>query len=406
MKGIKRPRRTSKVLVEVKQQLVEDHSQLEKDLSLRMESRAKQEHRTKNRKERRKDDQEDKDTVVQSKENRQGRTRKLTKSEEREDFQAVKRKRKDEKPSNSGESDVQRHSRLTIGAKVLASVGKSKKFLGSHVSVAGGLEQAIYNARAEGNRSLAMFVRNQRQWNAKPMEDATVQRWKSALEETGFPISQVLPHGSYLMNPGSSDPEKLQKSREAMLDECKRCERLGILYYNFHPGSTTGSCTIDECLKTVATTIDYIIDNTNFIVMVIETMAGQGNTVGSTFEEIRDIISMVKKKERVGVCIDTCHIFAAGYDIRSKNDYEETMKKFDDIVGLKYLKAVHLNDSKGGVGCRADRHENIGKEPRSLPKTSIINKFVMLQVIDSNEIMQEDDTCCNDQRPIADLMIC
>uniref|UniRef100_A0A158P9L8 AP_endonuc_2 domain-containing protein n=1 Tax=Angiostrongylus cantonensis TaxID=6313 RepID=A0A158P9L8_ANGCA len=225
----------------------------------------------------------------------------------------------------------------------------------------GGLEQAIYNACAEGNRSLAMFVRNQRQWNAKPMDEATVQRWNSALKETGFPISQVLPHGSYLMNPGSSDPEKLQRSREAMLDECKRCERLGILYYNFHPGSTTGSCTVAECLKRVATTIDYIIDNTDFIIMVIETMAGQGNTVGSTFEEIHDIISMVKKKERVGVCIDTCHIFAAGYDIRSKNGYEETMKKFNDVVGLQYLKALHLNDSKGSVGCRADRHENIGR---------------------------------------------
>ncbi|KJH50223.1 apurinic endonuclease [Dictyocaulus viviparus] len=218
----------------------------------------------------------------------------------------------------SGDTVPNRETKLTKSSKKDDSVKRIKR----------GLEQAIYNARAEGNRSLAMFVRNQRQWNAKPMDDATVERWNSVLKETEFPIDQILPHGSYLMNPGSPDPEKLMKSREAMLDECRRCERLGILYYNFHP--------------------------------VIETMAGQGNTVGSTFEEIHSIISMVKNKQRVGVCIDTCHIFAAGYDIRSKTAYDETMRKFDEVIGFKYLKAVHLNDSKGGVGCRADRHENIG----------------------------------------------
>ncbi|PIO68802.1 apurinic endonuclease [Teladorsagia circumcincta] len=153
------------------------------------------------------------------------------------------------------------------------------------------------------------------------------------------------------MNPGSPDPEKLEKSRTAMLDECKRCERLGIGMYNFHPGSTTGTGTVEQCLKLVAETIDYIVDNTDFIVMVIETMAAQGNTIGSTFEQIRDIISMVKNKERVGVCIDTCHIFAAGYDIRTPEAYEKTMKKFDDVIGFKYLKAFHLNDSKGLRSC-------------------------------------------------------
>ncbi|RCN37681.1 apurinic endonuclease [Ancylostoma caninum] len=276
--------------------------------------------------------------------------------------QAIKAERKTRpKAVETGESEIQRNSRLTIGAKVLATGVNSKKCLGSHVSAAGGLEQAIYNACAEGNRCLAMFVRNQRQWNAKPMDDATVERWNAALEETGFPLSQIVPHGSYLMNPGSPDPEKLQKSRDAMLDECKRCERLGILYYNFHPGSTTGACTNEDCLKTVAATIDYIVDNTDHIIMVIETMAGQGNTVGSTFEEVRDIISMVRNKDRVGVCIDTCHIFAAGYDIRTKEAYNATMEKFDSIIGLKYLKAFHLNDSKGPVGCRVDRHENIGR---------------------------------------------
>ncbi|KAK5977903.1 Apurinic endonuclease, partial [Trichostrongylus colubriformis] len=218
------------------------------------------------------------------------------------------------RPPAAGESDIQRQSRLTIGAKVLEAGSKSKKCLGSHVSAAGGLEQALYNAGAEGNRSLAMFVRNQRQWNAKPMDEATVERWNRVLKETCFPLSQILPHGSYLMNPGSPDPEKLEKSRTAMLDECERCERLGIGLYNFHPGSTTGTGTIAQCLKTVAETIDYIVDNTKFIVM------GELPLYGFAIE-----IS-VKNKERVGVCIDTCHIFAAG-----------------------------------GLGCRADRHENIGR---------------------------------------------
>uniref|UniRef100_A0A7I5E7I5 AP_endonuc_2 domain-containing protein n=1 Tax=Haemonchus contortus TaxID=6289 RepID=A0A7I5E7I5_HAECO len=269
--------------------------------------------------------------------------------------------KKRSKPETSGENEVQRQTRLTIGSKVLQASTGSKKCLGSHVSAAGGLEQAIYNACAEGNRSLGMFVRNQRQWNAKPMDEATVERWNHALKNTGFPLSQVLPHGSYLMNPGSPDPEKLEKSRTAMLDECRRCERLGIQLYNIHPGSTTGSGTVEQCLKIVAETIDYIVDNTNFIVIVIETMAGQGHTIGSTFEQIRDIISMVKNKTRVGVCIDTCHIFAAGYDIRTPEAYEKTMKKFGEIVGFNYLKALHLNDSKGGLGCRVDRHENIGR---------------------------------------------
>ncbi|CAJ0607076.1 unnamed protein product [Cylicocyclus nassatus] len=192
-------------------------------------------------------------------------------------------------------------------------------------------------------------------------EAQRISRLTIGAKVTGFPLSQILPHGSYLMNPGSADPEKLEKTREAMLDECKRCERLGIYYYNFHPGSTTGLCTTEECCKTVAETIDYILECTEFITLVIETMAGQGNTIGSTFEEIRDIILNVKNKNRVGVCIDTCHIFAAGYDIRTQETYNETMEKFDSIIGLKYLKAFHLNDSKGALGCRVDRHEKIGR---------------------------------------------
>uniref|UniRef100_A0A1I7WH70 AP_endonuc_2 domain-containing protein n=1 Tax=Heterorhabditis bacteriophora TaxID=37862 RepID=A0A1I7WH70_HETBA len=228
--------------------------------------------------------------------------------------------------------------------------------------------------------------KKKRQWNSKPMDEETVERWYQVIKVsyTGYPIDQIIPHGSYLMNPGSPNEEKLAKSHTAMLDECQRAERLGILYYNFHPGmehhvfysalknyvfyfyffrSTTGECTHEESIRTVASTINYIIENTKNIIMVIETMAGQGHTVGGTFEEIRDMIQLVSvtNKLRVGVCIDTCHIFAAGYDIRTKKAYDKTMKHFDEVIGFKYLKAFHINDSKGDLGCRLDRHEHIGK---------------------------------------------
>uniref|UniRef100_A0A914D3B5 Xylose isomerase-like TIM barrel domain-containing protein n=1 Tax=Acrobeloides nanus TaxID=290746 RepID=A0A914D3B5_9BILA len=193
------------------------------------------------------------------------------------------------------------------------------------------------------------------------MEEDVVVRWKKAIEEYPFSMDQIIPHGSYLMNSGSPDSGTLEKTRIAMLDECHRCERLGILAYNFHPGSTTGKCTVDECIQTIADTINYVIENTKFITLVVETMAAQGNSVGGKFEELRQIIDLVKDKSRVGVCLDTCHIFAAGYDIRTKETYEETMNEFERIVGFNYLKAVHLNDSKGDLGSKLDRHEHIGK---------------------------------------------
>uniref|UniRef100_A0A1I7TNT8 AP_endonuc_2 domain-containing protein n=1 Tax=Caenorhabditis tropicalis TaxID=1561998 RepID=A0A1I7TNT8_9PELO len=161
------------------------------------------------------------------------------------------------------------------------------------------------------------------------------------------------------MNAGSPEPEKLEKSREAMVDECRRAERLGIEMYNFHPGSTVGKCGREECMKTIAETIDYVVERTESIVMVLETMAGQGNSIGGKFEELQMIISLVKDKNRVGVCLDTCHVYAAGYDLR--NQYEEVMRSFGEVIGWKYLKALHLNDSKGDLGSNLDRHEHIGQ---------------------------------------------
>lgn len=260
-----------------------------------------------------------------------------------------------------GISEDQAASAAVIGAKVLKAANGCKKMLGVHTSAAGSLEQSLYNALAIGCRSFALFVRNQRTWNCPPLGDDVVERFKQAVEKHCFPIGQIIPHASYLINAGTCDPEKLQKSRAGMLDECRRCERLGITMYNFHPGSTAGLCKAEECIRMIADTINYIIRQTEFITLVVETMAGQGHTVGGSFEELRQIIDHVTNQSRVGVCIDTCHIFAAGYDIRTKDTYDETMRKFDEIVGFKFLRALHLNDSKGELGSNLDRHENIGR---------------------------------------------
>uniref|UniRef100_A0A915DC24 Xylose isomerase-like TIM barrel domain-containing protein n=1 Tax=Ditylenchus dipsaci TaxID=166011 RepID=A0A915DC24_9BILA len=224
-----------------------------------------------------------------------------------------------------------------------------------------GVENAVFNAVSMGCRSFALFIRNQRQWKSKPMEESAVEAWNEAIKATGFSLDQIIPHGSYLMNPGSPEAEKLGKTREAMLDECQRCERLGIKMYNFHPGSSVGKSTRKDCLKTVAETIDYIHSNTDFITLVVETMAGSGHTVGGTFQDLSTIIDQVADKKRVGVCIDTCHIFASGYDLRTQKEYDKTMDAFHKEVDFKYLKAVHLNDSKEALFSCKDRHANIGK---------------------------------------------
>ncbi|EFO17772.1 hypothetical protein LOAG_10727 [Loa loa] len=249
---------------------------------------------------------------------------------------------------------------LTAQKVVEAAVG-SRKMLGVHVSVAGGLEQGFYNALSIGCRSFAFFVRNQRSWNSPPMKDEVVQAFRKTAQKLKFPMDQIVVHGSYLINGGSCDMEILDRARACMLDECKRCEQLGIIYYNIHPGSTAGKCTRDECIKTIAATLDYVMDHTEYITILIETMAGQGNTIGGKFEELQQIINLVKNKKRVGVCLDTCHIFAAGYDIRSEDRYKATITEFENTIGLQYLRAFHINDSSGDLGSRLDRHANIGK---------------------------------------------
>ncbi|XP_065175660.1 probable endonuclease 4 [Sycon ciliatum] len=240
--------------------------------------------------------------------------------------------------------------------------GKSMlKFVGAQTSIAGGIQNAVTQAVEMGATAFALFLRSQRTWKCKPLEETSADLFKEACAEHGFSPKHILPHGSYLLNLGSPDAETLRKSREGFLDEMQRCEKLGLCLYNFHPGSSCGKTTAEECCQTVAESINGVLSQTSGVTAVIENMAGQGNTVGGRFEEIRDIIAGVEDKSRVGVCIDTCHAFAAGFDIRKKEGFDKVLNDFDQIVGLKYLKGMHLNDSKGELGCHLDRHENIGK---------------------------------------------
>lgn len=234
-------------------------------------------------------------------------------------------------------------------------------YLGAHVSMAGGLENAVYNATSIGANCFGLFLRSQRQWKSKPLEEAMVLSFKTACEEHGFPSESILPHGSYLLNLGSPDEETLAKSRDSFVDEMSRCQRLGISLYNFHPGSTCGKIPVEESLKRIASGINLALSRTEGVTAVIENMCCQGSTVGGKFEELRGIIDMVEDKSRVGVCLDTCHAFAAGNDLRTKEGYEKMMSDFDEKVGLEFLRAIHLNDSVGKIGCHLDRHENIGK---------------------------------------------
>ncbi len=236
-----------------------------------------------------------------------------------------------------------------------------RKFVGAHVSTAGGVFKAPLNAREIGAKAFALFTKNQRQWKAKPLTEEAVKKFKENLKKVGIKPEHVLPHDSYLINLGSPDKDKREKSLKAFIDEIERCHQLGLKFLNFHPGSSLGKVSEKECLKIVAESVNEAISKTKEVILVIENTAGQGSWVGYRFEHLAEIIEMVKDKNRIGVCLDTCHMFAAGYDIRTKEAYEKTMKEFEEVVGFKYLKGMHLNDAKSELGSRVDRHHSIGK---------------------------------------------
>lgn len=232
--------------------------------------------------------------------------------------------------------------------------------IGAHVSAAGGVENAVRNAAMVGANAFALFVKSQRKWDSPPLSAENIDVFTTRMQEFGYSPKHVLPHGSYLVNLGNPDEAKRQKSFNCFLDDLQRCEQLGLELYNFHPGSTVGQATKEESIALIAECINNAHKATKYITIVIENMAGSGNVIGSQFSELKGIIDHVEDKTRVGVCLDTCHAFAAGYDISTKDGWDATLAAFDTEVGLSYLKGLHLNDSKAALGSKKDRHENIG----------------------------------------------
>lgn len=235
------------------------------------------------------------------------------------------------------------------------------KYIGAHVSATGGVENAPLNAHAIGAKAFALFTRNQRQWKSVPLTEKSIALFKERCAEYGYLAKHILPHDSYLINLGHPEAEGLQKSREAFLDEMQRCEQLGLDRLNFHPGSFLNLITEEACLSRIAESINWTLEQTKGVCAVIENTAGQGTNLGYTFEQIAYIIDKVDDKSRVGVCLDTAHTLAAGYDIRTESGFMDTFRHFDDVIGFHYLKGMHLNDSKKELGSRVDRHDSIGK---------------------------------------------
>ena len=235
------------------------------------------------------------------------------------------------------------------------------KYIGAHVSAAGGVENAPLNAHNIGATAFALFTKNQKQWVAPPLSEKSIELFKQRCEEYGYKAAHILPHDSYLINLGSPDGEALEKSRTAFLEEMQRCEQLGLQKLNFHPGAHLNKISPDACIANIATSINLTLEKTSGVTAVIENTAGQGSAIGHRFEEIAQIIHLVEDKSRVGVCLDTAHTLAAGYEIRTREGFDETFRKFDEIVGLNYLQGMHINDSKKDLATRVDRHDSLGK---------------------------------------------
>ncbi|MDX2422362.1 MAG: deoxyribonuclease IV [Amphritea sp.] len=233
-------------------------------------------------------------------------------------------------------------------------------YVGAHVSASGGVENAPLNAAKLGANAFALFTKNQRRWEAKPLTRGSISKFRDNCERLGFKPEQILPHDSYLINLGHPEAELLAKSRAAFIDELQRCEQLGLCYLNFHPGSHLRKVDEETCLNTIAESINLALDQTTGVTAVIENTAGQGSNLGCRFEHLAHIIDRVEDKSRVGVCLDTCHTFASGYDLRDRADCEHTFAEFSRIVGFNYLKGMHLNDSKATFDSHKDRHHSLG----------------------------------------------
>jgi len=234
------------------------------------------------------------------------------------------------------------------------------KYVGAHVSSSGGVFNAPKNAIEIGAKAFALFTKNQRRWDAKELDTKTLDLWFKNLEESKVEPKHILPHDSYLINLGNPDTEKRQKSVDGFIFELERCDILGLDRLNFHPGSHLRQISEEQCLDYIAESINISLDKTKNVKAVIENTAGQGSNLGYKFEHLAYIIDKVEDKSRIGVCIDTCHMFTAGYDIRTREAYDKTWDEFDELVGREYLMGMHLNDSKPELGSRVDRHDSLG----------------------------------------------
>lgn len=255
------------------------------------------------------------------------------------------------------------------------------KYLGAHVSAAGGADQAVHRAVEIGANAFALFTKNQRQWQGKPLTDEAIQAFRQACAEHRFAPEQILPHDSYLINLGHPEQEGLDKSRAAFLDEMQRCEQLGLTLLNFHPGSHLNKISESDCLKRIAESVNEALANTQGVTAVIENTAGQETNLGWRFEHLAAIIDQVDDKSRVGVCIDTCHAFAAGYDLRSADATQATLDELGSIVGFNYLRGMHLNDAKSAYASRVDRHHSLGKGNIGLPAFTTIMQDTRINAI-------------------------
>ena len=270
------------------------------------------------------------------------------------------------------------------------------KFIGAHVSCGGGVENAPLNASAIQAKAFALFTKNQRQWTAPPLSEMSIAAFKNNCAKLGYSPDHILAHDSYLINLGNSDKDKHAQSLSAFLDELWRCNILGIKLLNFHPGSHLKVLSEDDCLKLIAESVRHALNEVPNVVAVFENTAGQGTNVGYSFEHLARLLELVDMPERTGVCLDTCHAYAAGYDLKDAENYEKVMSDFDRIVGFRNLRGVHLNDSKGKLGSHLDRHDSIGKGTlgnetfeRMMKDPRLDNIPIILETIDDTIWQQE-----------------
>lgn len=235
------------------------------------------------------------------------------------------------------------------------------KYIGAHVSTEGGVANAPLEAAAIGARSFALFTGSSNRWTSKPLKNEEIEAFKENCRLAGYSPDLILPHDNFLINLGSPDPQKLHLSRKSFLEEMQRCEQLGLTMLNFHPGSHLNVMTPEECLDRIAESVNITLEQTCGVTAVLESTAGQGSNLGYAFEQLARVIERIEDKSRVGVCVDTCHSYSAGYDLADDEGYRRTWQEFDDVVGARYLKAIHLNDDLRKLGSRIDRHAEIGK---------------------------------------------